>query len=119
MSLQLDGAGCAALRARPSSLVDPRRRSRSLAKCCGRGVHDRQLLVCLHQFSGKHCDALAQWAGVRLDLLGNPSELGYLWRRNLGAKFKFNPSDPADAQERGRVERELQLEYTKEQPMLD
>lgn len=36
------------------------------------------------------------------------------WRRMLEARFKFNQSDPADVQERGRVERELQIEYAKE-----
>jgi DNA-binding helix-hairpin-helix protein with protein kinase domain len=36
------------------------------------------------------------------------------WRRNVEARFRFNPSDPADAQERARVERELQLESVKE-----
>lgn len=36
------------------------------------------------------------------------------WRSALETKFKFNPSDPVDAQERVRVERELQIEYTKE-----
>jgi len=36
------------------------------------------------------------------------------WRRTIEARFKFNPSDPANAQERIGVERELQLEYAME-----
>ena len=36
------------------------------------------------------------------------------WRHDLEARFRFRDSDPADAQERVRVERELQLDYEKE-----
>jgi DNA-binding helix-hairpin-helix protein with protein kinase domain len=36
------------------------------------------------------------------------------WRRKLEASFKFNPSDPAGAQERARVERELQIDHARE-----
>jgi DNA-binding helix-hairpin-helix protein with protein kinase domain len=36
------------------------------------------------------------------------------WRRQLEGRFKFNPSDPADAQDRLRVERQLDLNYASE-----
>jgi DNA-binding helix-hairpin-helix protein with protein kinase domain len=36
------------------------------------------------------------------------------WRDQIEARFKFNPSAPADILERARVERELRLEYAKE-----
>jgi DNA-binding helix-hairpin-helix protein with protein kinase domain len=36
------------------------------------------------------------------------------WRRQVSSRFRFNPSDPADTQERTRLERELQLEYARE-----
>lgn len=105
-------------------------------KSLERSRHERQMRRYLDQFEVKDSRLKGFGPGLFAALVSNgvetaddltvarlkgisgfgPKRIAVLleWRRKLQAKFKFNPSDPAEAQERARVERELQIEYAKE-----